>query len=273
MENDFLKIMSYNVLLDFEKEGREPDFTVELAASIKEQSPDIIGTQETVLRMHEECLSKLTEYICYKGEAYTDYNHRGNYVYWKTDKFKALEMGHRYMSDTPMVRSKYEKSREYRGFNYVLLESLKTGRHILFINLHADYRSDEDTRVLQLKTVTAFLKQSRWDNVPAIVVGDFNSTAEQACISTFLADNPHIGMTSANAEVKGDVGSTLVGGGFTRRIEPYIFDYIFVTKDIVSTRYYSAIDNVKNGKYPSDHLPVIAEIEICADVSKRRSDD
>ena len=34
MENDFLKIMSYNVLLDFEKEGREPDFTIELAASI-----------------------------------------------------------------------------------------------------------------------------------------------------------------------------------------------------------------------------------------------
>lgn len=272
MENDFLKIMSYNVLLDFEKEGREPDFTIELAASIKEQSPDIIGTQETVLRMHEECLSKLTEYICYKGEAYTDYNHRGNYVYWKTDKFKALEMGHRYMSDTPMVRSKYEKSREYRGFNYVLLESLKTGRHILFINLHADYRSDEDTRVLQLKTVTAFLKQSRWENVPAIVVGDFNSTAEQACISTFLADNPHIGMTSAIALLKGDVGSTLVGSGFTRRIEPYIFDYIFITKDTVSTRYYSAIDNVKNGKYPSDHLPVIAEIEICADVNQRRSD-
>ena len=114
-KRDFLKVMSYNVLLDFKKEGRAPDFTVDLEASIREQNPDILGTQETVARMHEECLSRLNGYSCFKGEFYTEDNARGNYVYWKTDKFNALEMGHRYMSDTPTVRSKYEKSREYRG--------------------------------------------------------------------------------------------------------------------------------------------------------------
>ena len=95
----------------------------------------------------------------------------------------------------------------------------------------------------------------------ASVVGDFNSTAEPTSISSFLADNARIGMTSEIAEVKGDIGPTLVEGAFTQRI-PYVFDYIFVTKDLVSTRYYSAIDNIKDGKYPSDHLPVVAEIEI-----------
>lgn len=38
--------MSYNVLFNFEKEGRDPSFTVDLAATIREQSPDIFGTQE-----------------------------------------------------------------------------------------------------------------------------------------------------------------------------------------------------------------------------------
>ena len=105
------------------------------------------------------------------------------------------------------------------------------------------------------------MKDAKWKNVPAIVVGDFNSTAEQASISSFLADNPRIGMTSEIAEMKGDTGPTLVACAFTQRI-PYVFDYIFVTKDLIRTRYYSAIDNIKNGKYPSDHLPVVAEIEI-----------
>lgn len=260
-KNTFLRVMSYNVLLNFCKEGREPDFTVELEASIREQDPDILGTQETTARMHEECLSRLDGYSCYKGEFYTDENARGNYVYWKTDKFNVIEAGHRYMSDTPTVRSKYENSREYRGFNYLFLESKETEKRFLFLNLHADYRADDATRALQLKTVNTFLKDDKWKDIPSIVVGDFNSTAEQTSISSFLADNARIGMTSEIAEVKGDIGPTLVEGAFTQRI-PYVFDYIFVTKDLICTKYYSAIDNVKNGKYPSDHLPVLAEIEI-----------
>ena len=256
-----LKIMTYNVLLNFEKEGRSPDFTIDLEASIREMDPDVIGTQETTAEMHEKCLCRLTEYACYRGEAYTENNLRGNYVYWKEDKFNALEMGHRYMSDTPTVRSKYERSREYRGFNYLLLESRETGNRFLFLNLHADYRADEETRVLQLKTVSAFLKDEKWKNIPAIIVGDFNSTAEQASISAFLADNANIGMTSEIAREKGDTGPTLVCGLFTKR-DPYVFDYIFVTKDLINTKYYSVVDNIKNGKYPSDHLPVVAELEI-----------
>ena len=46
LKNNFLKVMSYNVLFNFEKEGRDPSFTVDLAATIREQSPDIFGTQE-----------------------------------------------------------------------------------------------------------------------------------------------------------------------------------------------------------------------------------
>ena len=259
-KTDSIKVMSYNVLLDFVKEGRAPDFPVDLIASIREQDPDILGTQETTAEMHEKCLCNLEEYSCFRGEAYTEHNSRGNYIYWKTDKFKVIDKGHRYMSDTPTVRSKYEGSREYRGVNYLYLESVETTNRFLFLNLHADYRADENTRVLQLKAITKFLK-SEWENVPAIIVGDFNSTANQASIPQFLEDNPHIAMTSTVAEVKGDLGPTLVGGGFTQKI-PYVFDYIFVTANTINTKYYSAVDNLKNGKYPSDHLPVIAELEI-----------
>ena len=260
-KTDSLRVMTYNVLLDFEKEGRQPDFPVKLVESVRAQSPDIIGTQETTTELHEKCLSMLDGYAYFRGEAYTENNMRGNYIYWRADKFKALEMGHRYMTDTPTVRSKLEGSREYRGFNYLYLESAETGNRFLFLNLHADYRANEETRVMQLKAVTAFLQEAEWKDLPAIVVGDFNSTASQACIPAFLADNPRMVMTSEIAESKGDTGPTLVGSEFTKRL-PYVFDYIFVTKDRINTMYYSVLDNVTDGKYPSDHLPVVADLEI-----------
>ena len=255
------KVMSYNVLLFFTKEGRDPNFPVDLVESVLAEAPDIIGTQETTAELQEKCLKNLTGYTCFIGEYYDDKLRRGNYIYVKDNKFNVIEMGHRYMSDTPMVRSKYEGSREYRGFNYLHLEDKETGSRLLFLNLHADYRADEATRVLQLKAVNTFIKDPKWENTPIVILGDFNSTAPQASISTFLAENERLGMTSEVAEVKGDTGPTLVEGKFTERI-PYVFDYIFVTKDLVDTKYYSAIDNIKNGKYPSDHLPVVAEIEV-----------
>ena len=260
-KNESLKIMTYNVLLDFHKTGREPDFPVKLVESVRGYAPDILGTQETTSELHEKCLSMLDGYTCYRGEAYTENNLRGNYIYWRADKFKALEMGHRYMTDTPTVRSKLEGSREYRGFNYLYLESAETGNRFLFLNLHADYRANEETRVMQLKAVTAFLQEAKWKDAPAIVVGDFNSTASQACIPAFLADNPRMAMTSEIAEAKGDTGPTLIADEFTKRI-PYVFDFIFVTKDRINTMYYSVLDNVTDGKYPSDHLPVVADLEI-----------
>ena len=258
---DRYKIMTYNVLLFFTKEGRDPNFPVDLVESVLAEAPDILGTQETTAELQEKCLKNLTGYTCFIGEVYHEELRRGNYIYLKDDKFNVIEMGHRFMSDTPTVRSKYEKSREYRGFNYLFLEDKNTASRLLFLNLHADYRADEDTRVLQLKAVNKFLMEERWAGIPAVIVGDFNSTAGQASIPTFLSDNPRLGMTSEIAEVKGDTGPTLIGGGFTEKI-PYVFDYIFVTKDLIDTKYYSVIDNIKNGKYPSDHLPVVAEIEL-----------
>lgn len=257
------KVMSYNVLLNFTKEGRDPNFTVDLVESVLSESPDILGTQETTFDLQEKCLKNLTGYTCFIGEVYHDELRRGNYIYIKDNKFNVIEFGHRFMSDTPTVRSKYEKSREYRGFNYLHLEDKETGSRLLFLNLHADYRADEDTRVLQLRAVNTFIKDPKWENTPIVILGDFNSTAPQASITTFLAENERLGMTSEVAEVTGDTGPTLVEGKFTQRI-PYVFDYIFVTKDLIRTKYYSAIDNIKNGKYPSDHLPVVANIEVDA---------
>ena len=286
VRKDALKVMSYNVLQDFDKEGRADEgetdeekygrFISGLQNTIREQDPDVFGTQETTSKIHDEILSKVEGYTCYKGLAHYDDTYLGNYVYYKTDKFKAVEKGHQFMSDTPNSRSKYSDSNAYRGFTYVLLESKETGNRFLFISVHTDYRGPVDkttgesnptgeaataVRTKQLKVLTAFLKKTKWVDYPAVIVGDFNDTPGKDSITSFQEDNPRLGMTSKVAETKGDTGGTLVTTGFTRR-DPYVFDYIFVSRDQISTLYYTVVNNIDqtSGKAPSDHLPVLAEI-------------
>lgn len=262
VKKETLKVMTYNVLLNPEKEGRPVNFGEEMAATVREQDPDVFGTQENTQLIHEVSFAGLTEYVCFRGEELSSNPaYRGNYVYWKKEKFMAVETGHQFMSETPDVKSKFEGSKEYRGFTYVFLESRATGNRFLFIALHADYRAEESVRVKQLRVLTSFLQSEKWADIPAVVVGDFNSTAKQNSIITFLAENPGIVMTSKAAKTKGDTNGTLIVGGFTTR-QDYIFDYIFVTKNRIETEYYSVILNEKEGKYPSDHLPVVAHLTL-----------
>lgn len=261
--------LSYNVQQDVNKAGRRSDFIEEIAATILAKDADVIGTQENTTAISTALLKKLPGYSCYKGKVYHDSSGVGDYVYWKTDKFNVIDKGHQFMSDTPNSRSKYKESNEYRGFTYLILESKETGKRFLFVNVHTDYRGvgysspgDADpVRVKQLKTLTAFLNQKNGDNIPMIIVGDFNATPNKDSISTFEDDNPRLGNSMNVAKTKGDIAGTLVVAEFSTR-EYYVYDYIFATTDKIFVQYFSAVDNVENGKYPSDHLPVVANLDI-----------
>lgn len=255
-----LNVMTYNILFDMNKEGRESNCRVRMVETILENDVDVLGTQEDNKDNENRFVEKLKTYSCYKGGKEEN---DGNYIYWKTDKFNVIKKGFYYLSDTPEKKSKYDGSNQYRTMTYVVLEENETGRQFLFVNTHLDYRATEAVRVKQIDVLTALIKKVNDDDLPVIVLGDLNTTQNVGggAILDFIGDNPTFGMTSKVAKVKGDTGPTLIEGNFTKR-HPYIFDYIFVTTDTVYTRYYTVVNNIKNGKYPSDHLPVLAKVDI-----------
>lgn len=257
VKKDFLKVMSYNVLYDMKKEGREANCRSEMVSTILKEDPDVFGTQENNAEHHKFFTENLPEYSSCLGAEET----LSNYIYWKTDKFNLIKKGYFYMSDTPTVRSKYEGSNSYRSFTYVILEIKETGKQFLFVDVHADYQAVDAVRAKQLAVLTSLLPKINKNNLPIIILGDFNTTGNEVSIPGFLKDNPTIEMTSKVAQSKGNTGGTLVGTQFTK-IQKYVFDYIFVTTDKIYTQYYSVVNNVKNGKYPSDHLPVVADIVV-----------
>lgn len=268
VKKNSLRFMTYNVQQDLNKSGRSKNALSDMCASIMKISPDVFGTQENVTDIHNGFANGTSGYSCYKGATYNSDTKLGDYIYWKTDKFKLVDRGSKYMTDTPDVKSKYPESAAYRGFAYVLLECKDTGNRFLFINLHTDYYgvpSDpskaDPVRLKQLKAVTEFLKPYHETNTPIVVVGDFNAPPTKDSVVTFESDNMRLAKTLDVAKNKGDTGGTLAVTEFTVR-DPYIFDYIFVTPDMMTPDYYTVENIVVNGKYPSDHLPVVADVTL-----------
>jgi endonuclease/exonuclease/phosphatase family metal-dependent hydrolase len=103
--------------------------------------------------------------------------------------------------------------------------------------------------------MVAKMQEIAKDNL-VICMGDFNSTPETEQIkllSTYLNDTKNI----SQLPPYGPEGTFT--RGFANPIGAGRIDYIFVSQGIQALKYASITDN--NGMYyPSDHLPVIADI-------------
>ncbi len=259
-----LTVMSYNVLYDVE--GRD---VTALAAFIKEQNADVFGTQETK-RVHKDAiLEAMPNYNCYEGVVIKGGAEMQNMIFWNADKYKAVSKGFQYLTDTPFVASKIDESNSYRGFSYVVLESLATKKQFLFVNVHLTYRDSDGNaggdkvklaRLKQAQYLISFLEDKKYETMPIVLVGDFNSVPGSDALNA-VDDSKRIDRTAIIANTKGDLGGTTTRNVRSIR-DTYVFDHIFVTADRISTEYFTAVNYKENGKFPSDHLPVTAEIVI-----------
>lgn len=266
---DSLKVMSYNVLYDtyYDDNGELPRDITALANFIKEQAPDVFGTQETMSFHKEKILAAMPNYDCYEGIILKG-SGMSNMIFWNADKYKKISSGFQYMTETPFVESKIEESNSYRGFSYVILESLETHKQFMFVNVHVTYRNaagetnDDGARYKQVQYLNKFLEGKKCESLPVILVGDFNSVPTSQTLKS-VENIDRFDRTATVAKNKGDLGGTINGTQGTKR-QNYIFDHIFVTSDRIDTEYFTTLNNESklNGRYLSDHMPVVADIVI-----------
>ena len=267
---DSIKVMSYNVLYDEYYDDKLPRDINKLAEFIASEAPDVFGTQETQNFHRKAILAAMPNYECYTGVVLKGGAQMQNMIFWNADKFKMVDYGFRYLTDTPFIESKIPESNSYRGYSFVVLESLETHKQFLFVNTHLTYRNangatnDDTPRYKQAGHLKTFLENKKYSKMPIVLVGDFNSVVESNTIG-LLEDVKRLDRAAKVAEQKGDTWGTCTGSNETERLK-YVFDHIFVTSDRITTSYYTTLNeeskNLDNGRYLSDHLPVIANITI-----------
>ena len=269
---DAIKVMSYNVLYDkfYDEEQTLPRDINKLAEFIAAEAPDVFGTQETQSFHKTAILEAMPNYECYEGIKLKGGANMQNMIFWNADKFTLVSKGFRYLTSTPLVESIIEESNSYRGYSFVILESKTTHKQFMFIDVHLTYRDKDGNtnndvpRYKQAQYLCKFMEGAKYETIPMILVGDFNSIPGSDTIK--LVDNvKRLDLASKVAETKGDTSGTCNGTNGTKRLN-YAFDHIFVTSDRITTKYFTTLnDESKNpdtGRYLSDHMPVIAEIVI-----------
>jgi len=255
-----LKIMTYNIRLDIASDGENawPNRKDFFTSQIQFYSPDIFGVQEATPNQVVDIASVLPKYNKFgtgregegKGEACT--------IYYKKDRFEVEETNTFWLSETPNVVSRGWDAACNRVCTYGLFKDLKTKKTFWVFNLHLDHMG-EVARVKGVQLVLKKISELNSKKYPAFLMGDFNSepnTPQIAEIKKVMDDTREVSKEKP-------FGPSGTFNGFKHN-EPVtlLIDYIFVSKNSgLKIQKHAVLSDSKDLKYPSDHLPVLIEID------------
>ncbi|MGX5728924.1 endonuclease/exonuclease/phosphatase family protein [Pseudoxanthomonas beigongshangi] len=253
-----LKVMSFNVRLPTDADGdnrwqARKDILVD---TVRAQHPAVFGTQELFAEQGDYIVRHLPGYAWFgvgrRGDAEgAGDEHMG--VFYLRDELKVIESGDFWLSDTPEVAGSITWGNLYpRMVTWALFERIADGRRFYFFNTHLPYRDqDEPIRergaALLLQRVSALPA-----DVPVVVTGDFNTGPESRVHALLTGDLVDAWERSGQRS-----GPEATFHAFSGKADRRI-DWILVRGFDVGP--VATVTDQQNGRYPSDHFPVVAEL-------------
>jgi len=262
--------------LTFEYDGRN---TYVLNA-IKAENPDVLGLQEACTKEHTnpfaspnnlswfstlEGSNGLTKngYTAYRGlspQGAGSDKEMFNAIYYKTSKFNYITGGTEILTVA---------GGDPKCANWVILETKEGGQRFIFISVHFQAHSEDADKAARIENAEKSLAlinrlKTNYD-YPVILLGDFNESNGGGGCKLILQSGFADALAAAKTKVNDSQGTFVKD--FVTILNNTKLDHIF-TKDLPQYAYISYYETVDNkhitgsvGKYPSDHLPVIAYIE------------
>lgn len=271
-----LRVMSFNIRYGTAQDGencwenrREMVFDV-----IRRQRPDVIGLQEALRFQLDEMRAALPGYEEI-GVERDDGREKGEYsgILYRSDRLKLLESGNFWYSDTPEVPgSKHWGNtlpRLCSWGHFVLKEH--PNRAFYHYNTHFDHIS-QPSRINSARLLAARIG-TRPHPDPVIVTGDFN-VGEDNPVITYLTgrsatstgpgdEAPSPRLVDTFRALHRDAREVGTFNGFEGKRTGAKIDYIFMSRGVEALEAEILRDS-REGRYPSDHFPIIAEVRIPA---------
>ena len=258
-----LTIMSYNIRYDNPDDGinawpNRKDHVAEMMANV--YSADIIGVQEALKHQLDELQERMPGYS-WVGVGRDDGKDQGEFspIFYNKDRFDLIATNTFWLSETPdRPGSRSWDAAITRIATWARLSDQESGREFYVINTHFDHRGDV-ARVESARLITEFI-EGLDEGIPVLLTGDFNVTEKSEAYAV-LADSPILNDARYLSE-EGHEGPTASFSNWeTLQPEESRIDYIFVNSH-VSVLSHIIADDRYDGRFPSDHLPVIARVEM-----------
>ena len=219
---------------------------------------DVLGTQEGLRNQIDDISNALPEYARY-GVGRDDGKEGGEHsaIFYKKDRFKLLKSGDFWLSETPDKPGKgWDATCCNRVCSWVYLQDLQTKKKFYTFNVHFDHQgviARVESAKLMLKKITEIA-----GNEPALLTGDFNGARDSEWYLT-LANSSQL--VDVHAKVKFPYENNASFSSFRTPRGKAVIDHIFMTKQFTPLKW-GILTDTYFGKYPSDHFPVLAVVEL-----------
>lgn len=253
---NLVKVMSFNIRYNNPGDGENawPNRVDLVQRLLGYHQPDIIGVQEALEGQMED-LSRILPGFDSEGIARTE---GGEYsaILYRASTLEKMEGSTFYLSSTPDQLSTGWDAALPRIATWARFKLRSTGAEFFCINTHFDHIGEvarKESAALILRAIDSLNP----NHLPVILTGDFNATPNSEPILTILSGD----MLNSRTQTAGPAhGPESTWSGWTIAGEPgRTIDYIFVKGDLAVVRHAHLAESF-SGRFPSDHLPVLAEI-------------
>ncbi len=228
---------------------------------------DLIGLQEVEPAQRAYLAERLTSYAWYGVGRNAEHDQgEGTPIFYRRDRFDTTGQGTFWLSPTPETAgSRGWDAALPRVASWVKLRDRRTGRELLMVNTHFDHRGPE-ARLQSAHLLTRRIDElsgSGAARLPVILTGDFNCRPDAAPYAAIVKpDNPALALVDAeHASRTPHRGGDSTSNGFTAINPGAKIDYIFV-RDTAGVASHRIEDPRVNGRFVSDHQPIVAEISL-----------
>lgn len=252
-----LNVLTFNIRFDNPADSLNAwpyrkDFVADV---IKFHEADLIGVQEAMVHQMKDLEQRLPHHN-WVGVGRDDGKAKGEFsaLFYNKQIFQLIDSGTFWLSPTPEIPSKGWDAAIVRVCTWAKLMDRHARKEVVFFNTHYDHIG-EQARQESSKLIVEKIKEIA-GNLPVILTGDFNTepgTPAYETVAAFLSDSKAVSqMTPYGPE--GTWNAFDYNATLDRRI-----DYIFVN-DRLKVKKYAVLSDAKGGRFPSDHLPVYAEV-------------
>jgi endonuclease/exonuclease/phosphatase family metal-dependent hydrolase len=286
-EADPLRVMTFNIRYDNPQDGADvwTNRKDKVASMVRLYDADIVGMQEAQRNQIDDLAKRLPKYEWF-GVGRHDGKDAGEFtpIFYRSDRLTLLDQKTFWLSPTPDLAGS-------RGWDAALpriatwarfrasAESESTKTEFYVFNTHFDHMGVV-ARLESAKLLRAKVAEIAGDH-PAVLIGDFNCLPGSPPYQWLIGKEPpppviegaKIETEKAIVPAKDALadamlhtrlphhGPTTTWNGFTALVPGRKIDHIFVRGPIAIEQHAILADHW-DGRFPSDHLPVIVEMTV-----------
>jgi len=252
-------IITYNIRMNTPDDGVNawPLRKEKVAGLLNFHKADIFNVQEALPEQMDDLTNLMPEFD-HVGVGRDDGKRAGEHmaIFYRKSRFEKLSDGMFWLSETPDKPGFGWDAACNRTCTWIKLKDKITMKSFLVLDTHLDHRGMK-ARDEGVKLILSRIPEINRENLPLIFTGDFNLVKESGPIKAILG----VLNDARDKSISPPYGPEGTSGGFAVREKSRTIDFIFINQKVTVLRH-GVLSDSFGMFYPSDHLPVLAEVRL-----------